>query len=436
MASSDARGRLVSRLALLSLPKDLLQRIILFVPQQWLASVTLTSRQCAFCVSGDDDTPALWRLRRSEECCNGFLADGLAVVLGQVRHNSQTVFSTGWVTLQPFAAHETDPIRNEREDCFESYRFTRRGNIALPREGDFPVQYRALSLLILDAVADSIQHRFAHQGIGFIMLTPCAIRVMMAAYEWYICAVHVANSSDSGVYNEDEHAVTLCSYPCGLRRPSQARHLSMQDLTDAMKLQVPTSLTKAKLVAAFVEKVGGIWFDGFAHAWNNYGIAHDDAGKWALPNGIFFPHFAHFVDKETRCVGPVPQILMTAADLLHVLEVATELWPVASPKFARTVVAEIVHELQAERPVLCDLAEAQFADTNNRTPIVQRYLDALRSHDGIATFVRLPERHCSHPESESDTESESAEFTDGESDNSNTDSDSDQWSMAASDYDV
>ena len=63
-----------------------------------------------------------------------------------------------------------------------------------------------------------------------------------------------------------------------------------------------------------------------------------------------------YVARETRRVGPVPQVLITAADLTNVLQ-SPLLWP-AQAGFARSVTAEIIAELNGARTELCELSRA------------------------------------------------------------------------------
>ena len=144
-----------------------------------------------------------------------------------------------------------------------------------------------------------------------------------------------------------------------------------------------------------------------------------------------------YVARETRRVGPVPQVLITAADLTKVLQ-SPLLWP-AQAGFARSVTAEIIAELNGARTELCELSRGQFGYTTldsvpaTLAPVVQRYIFDL--HSSSAVFERLPERRCTGEESP-ETDSSEAEFTDDDETGSDSDDEDDEsWGEQDTDSD-
>ena len=144
-----------------------------------------------------------------------------------------------------------------------------------------------------------------------------------------------------------------------------------------------------------------------------------------------------YVARETRRVGPVPQVLITAADLTNVLQ-SPLLWP-AQAGFARSVTAEIIAELNGARTELCELSRGQFGYTTldsvhaTLAPVVQRYIFDL--HSSSAVFERLPERRCTGEETP-ETDSSEAEFTDDDETGSDSDDEDDEsWGEQDTDSD-
>ena len=353
--------------------------------------------------------------------------------------------------------------------------------IACPRAGDLPGEQEALVLTFLDVLYEVCIMGRLGASVGYIVLTPCAARALSSAVEWYFALLHIActvaalpldaicraESSTSHSLAE-RRALNAAIRELLFKKPESWSHdalrnidcvrkvqLSEQDLTDANGMSIGPSQVPRLLLRPFLEDVAVQYCNTALDRIRDFGGADDDPGMWESgcppdytadvdndddsdeENFGGGGYGVRYVARETRRVGPVPQVLITAADLTKVLQ-SPLLWP-AQAGFARSVTAEIIAELNGARTELCELSRGQFGYTTldsvpaTLAPVVQRYIFDL--HSSSAVFERLPERRRTGEESP-ETDSSEAEFTDDDETGSDSDDEDDEsWGEQDTDSD-
>ena len=467
---------------LLALPADLLQICLLHVPLPSLGSCPLVCKLFEQLVIGTQGSLPLWKVRLEEERVGRMLACRLAAVVHSMRRASSAAFEEFWRLLKPeVEVRSGDRFRRievPRDDALR--RVSMDGNfmndvgcaydrnmgctVACPRAHDLPSnKQEALALRFLDKLYCACIN-FHGASVGYFVLTPCAVRAIAVASEWYLSLLHVACTTaalpvdaiccPSAPYTSEEKELRKAAVKELIfkKDDSEDDHsdgsancvakvlFGEQELANAAN----ESLTPAQLSPLLLEHFLDAVAMHYAHsplalANGRYGGADDDAGKWEdgvppdftadrgdsddseFDEGGLFQYGVRYVARDTRRVGPVPQVLVTAADLLNVLRIHHLLWSAQQP-FARSATAEIAAELQHGRPELVELARRQFGcERQACAPVVQRYLDGLEHGDAFF-FARLPERARPFRDDESEdelTDDESAdaedELTDDES---------------------